>query len=83
MKCSKGLYEIILTPYILSIPTHKVEIATRFQHLNLLQFTGATQEGNPIILSKLVPPSVHNELEKSTLKTSSDYQNFSRCLCCS
>ena len=44
-----------------------MEIAARVKHPNLLQFIGATQEGNPIILSELMPTSVRKELEKSPL----------------
>ena len=44
-----------------------MEIAARVRHPNLLQFIGATQEGNPIILTELMPTSVRKELEKSPL----------------
>ena len=64
---AKRLHKIILSPYILSIFTREMEIAARVRHPNLLQFIGATQEGNPIILSELMPTNVRKELEKSPL----------------
>ena len=64
---AKCLYEIILFPYNLSIFKREMEIAARVKHPNLFQFIGATQEGNPIILSELMPTSVRKELEKSPL----------------
>ena len=64
---AKCLHEIILSPYILSTFAREMEIAARVRHPNLLQFIGAIQEGNPIILSELMPTSVRKELEKSPL----------------
>ena len=64
---AKCLHELILSSYNLSIFTREMEIAARVRHPNLLQFIGATQEGNPIILSELMPTNVRKELEKSPL----------------
>ena len=67
---AKCLYEIILSDYNISIFAREMEIAARVRHPNLLQFIGATQEGNPIILSELMPTSLRKELEKSPLTRS-------------
>ena len=60
---AKCLYEVILSPYNISVFTREMEIAARVRHPNLLQFIGATRVGNPIILSELMPTSLRKELE--------------------
>ena len=40
-----------------------METTSKVRHSNLLQFIGATHEGNPIILTKLMPTSLRKELE--------------------
>ena len=64
---AKCLHEIILSPYNISVFIREMEIAARVRHPNLLQFIGATRVGTPIILSELMPTSLHKELEKSSL----------------
>ena len=64
---AKTLHQVILSHYNISLFNQEMEIAARLRHPNLLQFIGATQEGTPIILSELMPTSLHKELEKSPL----------------
>ena len=64
---AKYLHDVIISSYNSSIFTREMEIAARVRHPNLLQFIGATQEGNPIILTELMSTSVRKELEKSPL----------------
>ena len=64
---AKCLYEVILSPYNISVFTREMEIAARVRHPNLLQFIGATKVGTPIILSELMPTSLRKELEAGPL----------------
>ena len=64
---AKCLYEVILSPYNISVFTREMEIAARVRHPNLLQFIGATKVGSPIILSELMPTSLRKELESGPL----------------
>ena len=64
---AKCLHEVILSPYNISVFTREMEIAARVRHPNLLQFIGATRVGTPIILSELMPTSLHKELETGPL----------------
>ena len=67
---AKCLHDLIISDYNISIFAREMEIAARVRHPNLLQFIGATKEGNPIILSELMPTSLRKELEKSPLTRS-------------
>ena len=64
---AKCLYEVIMSPYNISVFTREMEIAARVRHPNLLQFIGATKVGGPIILSELMPTSLRKELEAGPL----------------
>ena len=64
---AKCLHDVILSPYNITAFTREMEIAVRVRHPNLLQFIGATQESEPIILSELMPANLRRELEKSSL----------------
>ena len=64
---AKYLYEVILSPYNISVFTREMEIAAQVRHPNLLQFIGATRVGTPIILSELMPTSLQKELESGPL----------------
>ena len=63
---TKRLHEIILSPYNRGVFCREMEIASKVRHPNLLQFIGATREGNPIILTELMPTSLRKELETGT-----------------
>ena len=60
---AKSLHRVILSPYNQRIFSREMEIASKVRHPNLLQFIGATREGNPIILTELMPTSLRKELE--------------------
>ena len=64
---AKCLYEVILSPYNISVFTREMEVAARVRHPNLLQFIGATKVGSPIILSELMPTSLRKKLEAGPL----------------
>ena len=64
---AKCLYEVIISPYNMSAFSREMNIASKIRHPNLLQFIGATTEGNPIILMELMPTSLRKELETGGL----------------
>ena len=64
---AKCLHEIIISPYNMSAFSREMNIASKIRHPNLLQFIGATTEGNPIILTELMPTSLRKELESGGL----------------
>ena len=64
---AKVLHETIISEYNLSLFSREMDIASKIRHPNLLQFIGATSEGNPIILTELMPTSLRKELETGGL----------------
>ena len=64
---AKCLHEVIISPYNMSAFSREMNIASKIRHPNLLQFIGATTEGNPIILTELMPTSLRKELESGGL----------------
>ena len=64
---AKCLHEVIISPYNMSAFSREMNIASKIRHPNLLQFIGATTEGNPIILTELMPTSLRKELETGGL----------------
>ena len=64
---AKCLYEVIISPYNIGTFSREMNIASKIRHPNLLQFIGATTEGNPIILTELMPTSLRKELESGGL----------------
>uniref|UniRef100_A0A1X7T3W0 Protein kinase domain-containing protein n=1 Tax=Amphimedon queenslandica TaxID=400682 RepID=A0A1X7T3W0_AMPQE len=60
---AKVLHETIISEYNISLFSREMNIASKIRHPNLLQFIGATTEGNPIILTELMPTSLRKELE--------------------
>ena len=64
---AKCLYEIIISPHNMRKFSREMNIASKLRHPNLLQFIGATTEGNPIILTELMPTSLRKELETGGL----------------
>ncbi|XP_003392139.3 PREDICTED: probable serine/threonine-protein kinase drkD, partial [Amphimedon queenslandica] len=63
----KVLHETIISEYNVSLFSREMNIASKIRHPNLLQFIGATTEGNPIILTELMPTSLRKELETGGL----------------
>ena len=64
---AKVLHETIISEYNVSLFSREMNIASKIRHPNLLQFIGATTEGNPIILTELMPTSLRKELETGEL----------------
>ena len=64
---AKVLHDTIISEYNLSLFSCEMNIASKIRHPNLLQFIGATTEGNPIILTELMPTSLRKELETGGL----------------
>ena len=64
---AKVLHETIISEYNVSLFSREMNIASKIRHPNLLQFIGATTEGNPIILTELMPTSLRKELESGGL----------------
>ena len=64
---AKCLYRTILSDFNLALFNREMEISSRLHHPNLIQFLGATQEGNPIILTELMTTTLRSELEKTSL----------------
>ena len=64
---AKCLHEVIISPYNMSAFSREMNIASKMRHPNLLQFIGATTEGNPMILTELMPTSLRKELESGGL----------------
>ena len=60
---AKCLHELIISPYSIGVFSREMNIASKIRHPNLLQFIGATTEGNPIILTELMPTSLRKEME--------------------
>ena len=59
----KRLHQIILSTHNRDLFSREMDIASRVRHPNLLQFIGATEEGNPMILTELMPTNLRRELE--------------------
>ena len=64
---AKCLHESIISPHNIIKFSHEMKIASKIRHPNLLQFIGATTEGNPIILIELMPTGLRKELETGGL----------------
>ena len=64
VRCAaKCLYRQIVSEYNQHLFIREINMAARVHHPNLLQFIGATLEGELIILTELMPTSVRQELE--------------------
>ena len=64
---AKVLHDTIISDYNVSLFAREMNIASKIRHPHLLQFIGATTEGNPIILTELMPTSLRKELESGGL----------------
>ena len=66
---AKCLHGQIISPYNRRIFQREMQIAYRVRHPNLLQFLGATLEGEPLILTELMPTSLRAVLGQRTLSS--------------
>ena len=64
---AKSLHNQIISPHNLRLFTREMNMAARVRHPNLLQFIGATTEGEPIILTELMHTSLRNVLAYNPL----------------
>lgn len=67
---AKSIHERIVSPYNLQRFTREMRMAARLRHPNLVQFIGATRQGQRIILIELMPTSLRKELQKEYMPPS-------------
>ena len=68
---AKCLHSIIISDYNRQLFVREMSIAARLRHPNLLQFIGATIEGEPVILTELMATSLRAVLEREPLQPTS------------
>ena len=64
---AKCLHTFIISDYNRQRFVREMSIAARVRHPNLVQFIGSTMEGEPIILTELMPTSLRAALERRFL----------------
>ena len=64
---AKVIHNQIVSPHNIRLFKREMDMAARIRHPNLLQFIGATQEGEMVILTELMPTSLRRELERGNL----------------
>ena len=65
---AKLIHDDIVSPYNIRLFRREMDMASRIRHPNLLQFIGATNVGQMVILTELMPTSLRRELEKGYLR---------------
>ena len=60
--------QILVSRYNRQLFNREMNMAARLRHPNLVQFIGASLEGEPIILTELMTTSLRAELEKGTIE---------------
>ena len=61
---AKLIHDDIVSPYNIRLFRREMDMASRIRHPNLLQFIGATNVGQMVILSELMPTSLRRELRR-------------------
>jgi serine/threonine protein kinase len=61
---AKCIHGEIVSHYNIELFKREMNVAARIRHPNLLQFIGATVEGEMVILTELMPTSLRRELKK-------------------
>ena len=64
---AKCLHSIIISDHNYQLFQREMNIAARLRHPHLVQFIGATLEGEPIILTELMSSSLRDILERGHL----------------
>ena len=64
---AKCFYQELSSDYYQGLFTREMNMAARLRHPNLVQFIGASVEGNIIILTELMTTNLRNELEKGPM----------------
>ena len=67
---AKLIHNEIVSPYNIRLFRREMDMASRIRHPNLLQFIGATNVGQMVILTELMPTSLRRELEREYLPPS-------------
>ena len=67
---AKTIHKQIHSEHNQQVFLREMNMAARLRHPNLVQFIGATLEGNMVILSELLPTSLRSELEKEPMPLS-------------
>ena len=65
---AKCLHAIIISDYNRQLFVREMSIAAKLRHPNLVQFIGATLEGEPVILTELMASSLRAILERGPLE---------------
>ncbi len=63
---AKKLHNFILSSHNMKLFFREMNIAAKLRHPNLVQFIGASIEGNPVFLTELMPTSLRAQLEVDT-----------------
>ena len=63
---AKSIHRQIISPHNIQLFRREMNMAARLRHPNLVQFIGATSEGNMVILTELMPTSLRARLEVDT-----------------
>ena len=63
---AKSIHRQIISPHHIQLFRREMNMAARLRHPNLVQFIGATSEGNMVILTELMPTSLRARLEVDT-----------------
>ena len=63
---AKTIHRQIISPHNIQLFRREMNMAARLRHPNLVQFIGATSEGNMVILTELMPTSLRARLEVDT-----------------
>ena len=61
---AKLIHNEIVSPYNIQLFKREMDMASRIRHPNLLQFIGATNVGQMVILTELMPTSLRRELRR-------------------
>ena len=64
---AKVIHNQILSQHNIQLFRREMDMAARIRHPNLLQFIGATQEGEMVILTELMPTSLRKQVENDYL----------------
>ena len=65
---AKCLYKDLSSHYYRDMFNREMNMAARLRHPNLVQFIGASIEGQPVILTELMKTSLRTELENERIK---------------
>ena len=61
---AKLIHDDIVSPYNIRLFRREMDMASRIRHPNLLQFIGATNVGQMVILTELMPTSLRREIRR-------------------